>query len=136
MKIKKYAVSLGAGAVAVSGLSAATLATTAAPANAAWDSCDLSVKVNELKAWDAEGRYNVIVFKNSAYGSADLKGVVEQGSTNAKACAEVIGHDDYHWVVFEEGTFTRAGDGGYRNWAFFGTFDRPDDSTVNFSKRF
>lgn len=136
MKIKQYAAALAIGVAATTTMSVATIATTTTSASAAFDGCDLGVKLDELKAWDSEGRYNIIVWKDSAYGSADLKGVVEQGTTKEKTCEFISNQDDYHWAIFEEGTFTRTGDGGYRNWAFHGVFERPDDTTVHFSKRF
>lgn len=133
MKIKQYAAALAVATLAGTG---ATIATTAAPASAAWDSCDLGVKLAELQNYDAEGKYNIIVWKDSAYESADLKGVKEQGNISESECSYVPDTVNYHWAIFEEGTFTRKGDGGYRNWAFTGVWDRPDDTHVTFHKRF
>jgi hypothetical protein len=131
MKLKH---TLAAGTVAVLA-GAGTVLGTSAPAQA-FDPCDLSSKVNELKAWDAEDHYNIIVWKDSAYGGAQLNGVKDEGSFSASECSYVPDTVNYHWAIFEDGTFDRVGDGGYRNWAFYGSFDRPDDTHVDFHKRF
>lgn len=99
-----------------------------------WDSCDLRVKLDELKQWDTNDEYNIIVWKDDVYESADLNGVEFENSANFKEC-DGYGMYDYHWVVFKSGEFTRKGDGGYRNWAFYGNFDRPDDNSVVFNER-
>jgi hypothetical protein len=135
MKLTKRIATTAAGAVAATGLAAGAVVATGTPAQA-FDPCDLSSKVNELEAWDAEDHYNIIVWKGSAYGDAQLKGVKDQGSFSASECSYVPETVDYHWAIFEEGTFDRVGDGGYRNWAFSGVFDRPDDTHVDFHKRF
>jgi hypothetical protein len=135
MRTKKLIGTTLAAGVATTAMAGGMVLATGGAAQA-FDSCDLSSKVNELEAWDAEDHYNIIVWKDSAFGSADLHGVKDQGSFSASECATVPETVNYHWVIFEEGTFDRVGDGGYRNWAFSGVFDRPDDNHVDFHKRF
>jgi hypothetical protein len=135
MRIKQRIAAYAAAGIATAGLGTGAMLATATPAQA-FDSCDLSSKVNELESWDAEDHYNIIVWKDSAFGSADLHGVKDQGSFSASECATVPETVNYHWVIFEDGTFDRVGDGGYRNWAFSGVFDRPNDTHVDFHKRF
>jgi hypothetical protein len=126
---------LGLGAVGAMVATGALTATTVQPA-AAFDACDLSTKVNELKAWDVNNEYNIMVWKGSAYESANLEGVVHTGSEKKKPCAEFTNDlDPYHWAIFESGEFVRSGDGGYRNWAFHGVFDREGDDKVVFHKK-
>ncbi len=130
--MKKFR-TVAAGLTAVAA-STVVLSATAQPAAAAWDSCDLSAKVNELRSWDTNDEYNILVWKESAQEHIDLKGVVLTDSAREKPCAFTNDIDDYHWAVFESGEFTRKGDGGYRNWAFYGTFDRVDDNRVVFTE--
>lgn len=126
---------LGLGAAGAMAATGALTAATVQPA-AAFDACDLSTKVNELKAWDNNNEYNVMVWKDSAYESADLKGVELVGSEKKKPCAEFTNDlDTYHWAVFKSGEFVRKGDGGYRNWAFYGVFDREGDNKVVFHEK-
>lgn len=130
-KIRR-AVTVGAVAAA---LSAGAIAITSGSAVAdQWDPCDLSVKVNELKEWDQNGEYNIMVWKAGAYDSANFKGVVINDGEEHDACGNVGERSEYHWVVFKSGEFTRKGDGGYRNWAFYGTWDRPSDTHVIFKE--
>lgn len=119
--------------VAVVALTAGTL-TSAQPASAAWDSCDLRVKVNELRGWDVHDKYNIIVWKATAKESIDLNGVVLSGNKEYTACDFGEGRF-YHWAVFKSGDFVRKGDGGYRNWAFYGHWKRPTDKHVVFLPR-
>ncbi|MFF9654097.1 hypothetical protein [Streptomyces sp. NPDC014622] len=60
--------------------------------------------------------------------TSQFNGVVAQGRTRATPCMDVSGNrSNYFWVVFRGGEFTRKGDGGYRNWAFYGKFTRKDN---------
>ncbi|MBM6402839.1 hypothetical protein JQN72_01085 [Phycicoccus sp. CSK15P-2] len=126
--------------IAAAAAAAATATTITAvgmqPAAASdFDTCDLSTKVDELRAWDTNDEYNIIVWKDSSFGSADLHGVAASGSEGKIACGftNEVGH--YHWAVFDYGEFWRDGDGGYRNWAFYGSWDRPEDTHVIFHDR-
>ncbi|MDT0304948.1 hypothetical protein [Streptomonospora wellingtoniae] len=139
MRIAKLAASFAAAVMAVTG--AATVAAprpaAAEPATTmAFDACDLRVKLRELRGWDANDQYNIIVWKESARASSHFDGIVSQGHTTAQECDAVIGNDvDFFWVVFSGGgEFTRQGDGGYRNWAFYGVWER-DDTHVRFLPR-
>ncbi|MFI5618640.1 stress protein [Streptomyces sp. NPDC051567] len=67
--------------------------------------------------YEAGQRYNVMVINDSVSHSTNLHGVVYD--------ARVSGiHGKYRVLVFESGTFTNHGDGGWINWAFRGWFDR------------
>jgi len=132
MRIGKHLAVCAAAVVAMTG---AVTVSAAQPAAADFDACDLRVKLAELNAWDAEDQYNIIVWKDSAKESAHFNGVVEQGHTVAGECDNVVGEDaDFFWAIFEDGEFTRKGDGGYRNWAFRGHFER-DGNHVQFLSR-
>ncbi|MET7878933.1 hypothetical protein ABZS52_18620 [Micromonospora profundi] len=120
----------------IAALAAGALAGTSQPAAAAWKSCNLGAKVDELRGWDANGKYNIIVWKDSAYERANFEGVVLSGIEYAEACDDYSGSLSlYRWAVFKSGTFVRKGDGGYRNWAFFGRWTRPTDEKVVFKVR-
>ncbi|MET8981195.1 hypothetical protein ABZX85_36930 [Streptomyces sp. NPDC004539] len=97
--------------------------------------CDLRTKIDELQGWGSHMNYNIIVYKASAQKSSKFNKIVTQGKTKATPCGHVFGSATYHWVVFKgSGTFTRKGDGGYRNWAFYGKFTR-NDKVVKFHNR-
>jgi len=124
---------------------AATLAvagavSVAAPAVASADEfiepCDLSSKIDELQGWGSDTSNNIMVYKATARESSHFEGVVEEGTAKAVPCDNVFPRNhDYHWVVFSgDGEFVRKGDGGYRNWAFYGSFTR-DDNVVTFHAR-
>ncbi|MGO1054877.1 hypothetical protein [Crossiella sp. CA198] len=97
--------------------------------------CDLSKKIDELQGWGADRSNNIIVYKDSARANSWFEGVVSQGQKQAMACNEHWAPSTFHWVVFKgRGYFEHKGDGGYRNWAFYGVFDR-DGEKVNFHAR-
>ncbi len=99
------------------------------------DSCDLGKKVDELRGWDTNGRYNIMVWKESARQSGHFNGVDVQGHALELECGNVVGtRSNYFWAMFRDGEFTRQGDGGYRNWAFYGVFER-NDNHVKFLPR-
>ncbi|MET8981196.1 hypothetical protein ABZX85_36935 [Streptomyces sp. NPDC004539] len=133
MRIRQRAAAYG---VALATLSGALTFMTPQTAMAADISvCDLGKKVRELRAWDANHKYNIVVWKESARKSSRFKGVVVQGHTRAVPCKDFSGNkSNYFWAVFREGEFTRKGDGGYRNWAFSGKFTR-NDKYVKFHRR-
>jgi hypothetical protein len=106
-----------------------------ASAEEAFNSCDLSVKAAELAAMDRTGRYNIVVWKDGARRSASFNGIITEGDIRKRGCNGSEGDFTYHWVVFHDGDFTRQGDGGYRNWAFSGRFER-NDTQVRFLARF
>ena len=59
---------------------------------------------------------------------------VDKGSnwsvTGLHACRTI---NSFKTIVFKSGTFVRGGDGGWNNWAIFGTFTRTNDRRVEFS---
>jgi hypothetical protein len=71
-----------------------------------------------------EGK-NVMVIKADQY-EGNLQGV------QLDAIYKYPGLPDMRVLVFDSGTVTNTGDGGYINWAFQGWFDRTSDSTVDF----
>jgi hypothetical protein len=71
-----------------------------------------------------EGK-NVMVIKADQY-EGNLQGV------QLDAIYKYPGLPDMRVLVFDSGTVTNTGDGGYINWAFQGWFDRTSDSTVEF----
>ncbi|WP_236239729.1 stress protein [Streptomyces sp. CC228A] len=76
--------------------------------------------------YEAGQRYNVMVINNANRHTAHLRGVVYD--------ARISGiHGTYRVIVFESGTFTNHGDGGWINWAFRGWFDR-DGGHVTFRR--
>ncbi|MET8091241.1 hypothetical protein [Micromonospora sp. NPDC005220] len=119
----------------VASLVAGALAGTSQPAAAAWKSCDLGVKVDELRGWDVNNKYNIMVWKLSAQESVHFEGVAFTGGTYTNECDTVRNKASFRWVMFESGTFVRKGEGGYRNWAFFGRWTRPTDKKVIFKPR-
>jgi hypothetical protein len=68
---------------------------------------------------------NVMVIKADQY-EGDLQGV------QLDAVYKYSGLPDMRVIVFDSGTVTNTGDGGYINWAFQGWWDRPSDNTVVF----
>jgi len=64
---------------------------------------------------------------------------VNEGFIEAKPCAESAKKTRYYYVAFKgSGFFVRKGDGGYRNWAFYGVFTRgqgTDSNRVTFQAR-
>jgi hypothetical protein len=132
MKIRQKVAACSAALLALVGT--LTLATPQAAFAAGIDGCDLSKKVDELRGWDANGNYNIIVWKESAREHSRFNGILHQGHTTARECSYVPDTVNYFWVIFRDGEFTRKGDGGYRNWAFFGRFDR-NDKYVKFLPR-
>jgi hypothetical protein len=79
--------------------------------NAAWYQFDESKNVMVIKADQYEG---------------NLQGV------QLDAIYKYPGLPDMRVLVFDSGSVTNTGDGGYINWAFQGWWDRPSDNTVNF----
>jgi hypothetical protein len=128
-------------AIAATTVMAGAFTVTAAGAahaddDSSFDVCQLDKKVAELNHYGDRPGVNVMVWKTSQEASSHFEGVIEEGTAHKVPCSEFpIGTaDDYKWVVFTgAGQFTRQGDGGYRNWAFSGTWDRPEDTVVNFT---
>lgn len=64
---------------------------------------------------------------------------MNEGFIEAKPCAESAKKTRYYYVAFKgSGFFVRKGDGGYRNWAFYGVFTRgqgTDSNRVTFQAR-
>lgn len=75
--------------------------------------------VMESTFYAAGGKYNVMVFNLSQNYKDQFKGVKTFATTTRDGVVYGI------WV-FESGTFTNLGDGGWDNWAFRGWFDRQD----------
>lgn len=100
-----------------------------------FNTCDLSKKIDELRAWDTNNKYNFLVWKESAKESIRLNGVSATGSEHAQDCSGSGDWHNYYWAIFRDGEFTRKGDGGYRNWAFFGRWNRDNDRHVTFLLR-
>ncbi|MBP2478472.1 hypothetical protein JOF53_007344 [Crossiella equi] len=122
-------------ALAVTTVAAATMIGGVLPSTAfAFPSCDLSEKVKELQAWDHNGKYNILVWKDTADGGKDLRGIEHQGSEWFHECKFLGKSSTYHWAVFKEGWFLHKGDGGYRNWAYYGLVTREGEK-VNFFPR-
>jgi hypothetical protein len=100
------------------------------------DPCDLSKKITELQGWGSDTSKNIMVWKADAEKSVRYNGAVSAGSAWAHDCGGSWDQDEYRWVVFSgDGEFVRKGDGGYRNWAFFGSWTRPSDNVVKFHRR-
>lgn len=74
----------------------------------------------ETSFHEAGGNYNVMVFNLSQDYEERFTGVQLYGSAT-------YGDVVYGIWVFEEGEFTKKGDGGWINWAFKGFFDRNGD---------
>ncbi|MBT2625404.1 stress protein [Bacillus sp. ISL-32] len=71
-------------------------------------------------------KYNVMVFNLSQEYEDHFNGVKFYGSA-------VYDGITYGIWVFEDGSFTNKGDGGWINWAFRGWFDR-NDNTAEFHR--
>ncbi|TDD63232.1 hypothetical protein E1263_00980 [Kribbella antibiotica] len=121
----------GAGLLAGAGVQQAVAADP--PGDPNFNSCDLSQKANELAGWDDQGKYNVVVWKENHRYSSVFHGVVAEGETADYDC-NGRSFGKYFWKVFRSGEFTRQGDGGYRNWAFYGVWTRTGN-TVTFHNR-
>ncbi|GAA2780518.1 hypothetical protein [Crossiella cryophila] len=134
MKITHRLAALAAVVAAGTATLTMTLPSAAEAAAAGFPTCDLSEKVKELQRWDTNNQYNIIVWKESARASSDLRGVAAQDFANSHECKNTVKHSNYFWAAFREGTFVHQGDGGYRNWAFVGNFQR-DGETVRFFPR-
>lgn len=84
------------------------------------------VKSLREAAWYAHDESkNVLVIKADHNYTADLQGVT------LDAVYRLDRNPSFRVVVFDSGTVTNNGDGGYINWAFQGWFDRTD-ATVTF----
>ncbi|MFB7025533.1 MULTISPECIES: stress protein [unclassified Streptomyces] len=68
-------------------------------------------------------RYNVMVINDANRYSMNLQGIV----SNVKVTSD---YGTYRVIVFESGTFTNHGDGGWINWGFKGWFDRNGGSVT------
>ncbi|MBM6402837.1 hypothetical protein JQN72_01075 [Phycicoccus sp. CSK15P-2] len=123
-------------ALALAGGAAAVASTVAAPAASAdptdiTNNCDLRVTVDEIKD-SGYADDNIIVFREDRMSSFRFGAVERSGRIVAHGCQE---NDNrvYLWYAFSgDGEFVRKGDGGYRNWAFYGLWDRPEDNRVVF----
>lgn len=101
------------------------------------DPCDLSKTVAQLRDYGDDTSKNVIVYNKGVEDTSRFEGVVEEGVvTKESGCEEPdapTNRKDFRYVVFSgSGEFERDGDGGYRNWAFAGDFDRVSDEKVEF----
>ncbi|QHC23869.1 stress protein [Streptomyces sp. GS7] len=76
--------------------------------------------LRESAFYAAGSQYNVMVMNLSQGYDDHLNGVKAYGSATYDGVVYGI------WV-FEDGTFTNLGDGGYINWAFRGWYDRPNN---------
>ncbi|MER6401320.1 hypothetical protein ABT263_35565 [Kitasatospora sp. NPDC001603] len=98
---------------------------------ASLNACDLRSKIDEIKAWDTNGQYNIMVWKESAQGSVHLNGVVYQDHIRARECGKAFPQDvNYFWAAFHDGEFVLRGDGGFRNWAFHGNWERNGNRVI------
>lgn len=129
-------------AMAAATVTVAVAFTTALPIAAGasaldFNTCNLLDKAKELQSWDAAGKYNLIVWKESAAATYDLHGEVQEASGVAdypECKSPVDKHSRYHWATFEYGAFVHQGDGGYRNYAYIGIFTK-NGETITFPKR-
>ncbi|MGJ9412881.1 hypothetical protein ACHAAC_09245 [Aeromicrobium sp. CF4.19] len=129
--------------IALAAAGAATAAVTVATGPAAQageprfvDACDLSKTVTEIQDYGANDS-NIVVYRADHAEKAEFDGIVAEGEIQEYGCDEVtiVGKRTFKWVEFTgEGEFVRKGDGGYRNWAFAGVFDR-NDNHVTFHAR-
>jgi hypothetical protein len=83
----------------------------------------------EQATYAARGKYNVMVFNMSQPYNRNIRGVKFFKQANYQGVPYGI------WI-FEDGTFTNKGDGGFINWAFNGRFQRSGNQghTVTFQK--
>ncbi|EWM16631.1 hypothetical protein [Kutzneria sp. 744] len=131
-----------AAAITAAAIAAAVAFTTALPVSAGasaleLNTCDLSGKAKEMQTWDAAGKYNIIVWKESAAATYDLHGEIQEASGTAvyTECKSVIAKSSrYRWATFEDGTFVHQGDGGFRNYAYIGNFTK-NGETITFHRR-
>lgn len=134
----KTAVRRGVIAAAAVAATGAIAFGAAAPANAdddpAFDPCDLSTVFDELTDYGDDTSKNIMIYNaKSAASTPKFEGIVQQGSEDRLPCEDDAGVETFKWVVFTgKGEFDRAGDGGYRNWSFYGKWDRPNDHKVDF----
>lgn len=70
---------------------------------------------------------NVIVYHDQDSQTNFVNGVHSHQELNLPDGPETQGYEIY---VFDSGTFTLAGDGGYLNWCFAGDYDRDGESTT------
>ncbi|MFC8171308.1 hypothetical protein ACFUJ0_24765 [Streptomyces sp. NPDC057242] len=73
--------------------------------------------------YDAGQRYNVMVINDANRYSMNLQGI----RSDVKVKSD---YGTYRVVVFESGSFTNHGDGGWINWGFKGWFDRNGGSVT------
>ncbi|MBP5977201.1 stress protein [Brasilonema sp. CT11] len=83
----------------------------------------------EQATYAARGKYNVMVFNMSQPYDRNINGVKFFKQANYQGVPYGI------WI-FEDGTFTNKGDGGFINWAFNGKFNRSGNQghVVTFQK--
>lgn len=107
-------------------------------ANKIWKAVQKYTEINQNReglvrslleaAWYETGEsHNVLVIKDDHPKDIQVEGVVSDATYS---------FDDYptfRVIVFESGTVTNQGDGGFINWTFRGWWDR-QDSTVTFHK--
>lgn len=114
---------------------AGAMSVAAPQAASAGDACDLRSYIDEATQWGSIKNVNVMIYKGSSRQSSHFDNVVQSGSWGMAPCASNK-ETDFHWVLFKgDGEFVRKGDGGYRNWAFSGIWDRPSDTVVKFHRR-
>ncbi|MER6401319.1 hypothetical protein ABT263_35560 [Kitasatospora sp. NPDC001603] len=117
-------------ALAVAG-ALAVVAPQSASASDFLNPCDLRSKIDELQGWGSDTSNNIVVFKATAQRSSHFDGVVAEGSTKKIPCGVAFGAKEYRWVVFKgDGEFVHQGDGGFRNWAYYGITDRFGEKVV------
>ena len=85
MKIRAKIAAFGLALLSVIGM-LSLAAPRAALASPTINTCDLSYKVNELRGWDTNGQYNILVWKDSAQGAIRLSGVALQDHHWAETC--------------------------------------------------
>jgi hypothetical protein len=97
------------------------------------DACHLDKKVSEIHGWDVNDKYNLMVYRDRARKDSHFNGVVAEGDLRAKPCSEPFAQETtFHYVAFKgSGYFVRKGDGGYRNWAFYGVWTRGTGANSN-----
>jgi hypothetical protein len=121
------------------GLAAAALATglgLAAPLAASAsevDACHLDRKVAEIRGWDVNNKLNIMIYRDRARRDSHFTDVKAEGDLTARPCSEPFAQETkFHYVAFKgSGYFVRKGDGGYRNWAFYGVYTRGTGANSN-----
>ncbi|MGO1050322.1 hypothetical protein [Crossiella sp. CA198] len=116
MRGKKAVVALSGALLAVSG----TLVAPAADAAATETAADRYTRVMYQQHG---GKYNVITFQWSPNHTVRLE--------RPQQCTR---NGSFMTIAFVHGTFRRSGDGGYKNWAFRGSFTRGSGSEERFVK--